>query len=126
MATVLVGVYDPEPRRLTFALAGHLPPLIAAAGRASRASPRPSPARRSAWARRSTSATSVEIPPGATLVLYTDGLIEDRSAAIDEGMEALRRALIEIKLPPDAVCDHVLQARWGAARAPRTTSRCWS
>ena len=28
MATVLAGVYDPESRRLTFALAGHLPPLI--------------------------------------------------------------------------------------------------
>ena len=29
MATVLAAVYDPERRRLTFSLAGHLPPLIA-------------------------------------------------------------------------------------------------
>ena len=29
MATVLAAVYDPARRRLTFSLAGHLPPLIA-------------------------------------------------------------------------------------------------
>ena len=29
MATVLAAVYDPQRRRLTFSLAGHLPPLIA-------------------------------------------------------------------------------------------------
>ena len=29
MATALAGIYDPESRRFTFALAGHFPPLVA-------------------------------------------------------------------------------------------------
>ncbi|MFF3909536.1 SpoIIE family protein phosphatase [Streptomyces sp. NPDC001848] len=31
------------------------------------------------------------LPPGSTLVLYTDGLIEDRGHSVDEGLERLRR-----------------------------------
>ena len=42
MATVLAGIFDPQSRRLTFSLAGHLPPLWR-----TRSSP-PAPARR--WA----------------------------------------------------------------------------
>ena len=50
------------------------------------------------------------IPPGATLVFYTDGLIEERDRPIDAGMEALRQALGGVELAPDAVADHVLRA----------------
>ena len=65
------------------------------------------------------------MPAGATLVLYTDGLIEDRARSIDVGLELLRDALRDVRLPPDAVCDHVLR-ELGASRAARTTSRCSS
>ena len=51
----------------------------------------------------------VDVPPGATLVLYTDGLIEDRTRTIDVGLAQLRDALREVQLPPDVVCDHVLR-----------------
>lgn len=34
-----------------------------------------------------------ELPPGATLALYTDGLVERRSAGIDAGIERLARAM---------------------------------
>ncbi|POX54252.1 DNA-binding protein [Streptomyces sp. Ru71] len=34
---------------------------------------------------------TVELPPGATLVLYTDGLIESPGHSLDEGLERLRR-----------------------------------
>ncbi|MDF3300160.1 SpoIIE family protein phosphatase [Streptomyces sp. K1PA1] len=34
---------------------------------------------------------TVELPPGATLLLYTDGLIESPGHALDEGLERLRR-----------------------------------
>ena len=34
---------------------------------------------------------STVLPPGATLVLYTDGLIEAPSHTIDDGLERLRR-----------------------------------
>jgi PAS domain S-box-containing protein len=108
MATVMVAVYDPGRRVLTFALAGHLPPLLAPVDEEPgfvAAAPGPPLGVGAAEYERHV----VEIPPGATVVLYTDGLIEDRVRLIDEGMEELRRALIEIQLPPDAVCTHVLQ-----------------
>ena len=56
MATVLAAVYDPERRRLTFSLAGHLPPLIAPLD-GPPAFVEAGPGRRSAPAWRSTRAT---------------------------------------------------------------------
>jgi serine phosphatase RsbU (regulator of sigma subunit) len=38
-------------------------------------------------------ATRVSLPPGATLALYTDGLVESRARPLDHGMAALRDAL---------------------------------
>jgi serine phosphatase RsbU (regulator of sigma subunit) len=108
MATVLAAVYDPGRRLLTFALAGHLPPLVAPLDGPPafvRATPGPPlGAGVSDYERH-----SVEIPPGATVVLYTDGLIEERGTPIDDGLERLRRALEDVRLPPDAVCAHVLR-----------------
>jgi serine phosphatase RsbU (regulator of sigma subunit) len=52
----------------------------------------------------------VDVPAGASVVLYTDGLIEDRSRSIDMGLEQLRSSLLEVRLGPDAACDHVLAA----------------
>ena len=108
MATVLAGVYDPPRRLLTFSLAGHLPPLIAPLDAAPAfVAAKPGPplgAGASEYERH-----LVEIPSASTVVLYTDGLIEDRVRPIDEGFELLRRALIDVRLPPDAVCAHVLR-----------------
>jgi PAS domain S-box-containing protein len=109
MATALAGIYDPVTRRFTFALAGHLPPLIAPLrGRPAFVDAAPGPplgAGVTAYERH-----VVDVPAGASLVLYTDGLIEDRSRSIDAGLEELRAALLGVRLAPDAVCDHVLAA----------------
>jgi PAS domain S-box-containing protein len=109
MATVMAGIYDPSSRRLTFALAGHLPPLVAPLdGLPAFVGAEPGPplgAGVSEYARH-----VVDVPPGATVVLYTDGLIEDRTRSIDDGLERLRDALRDVQIPPDAVCDHVLRA----------------
>jgi serine phosphatase RsbU (regulator of sigma subunit) len=109
MATVLAAVYDPARRLLTFSLAGHPPPLVAPLdAEPAFAAATPGPplgAGASEYAR-----NVLELPPGATTVLYTDGLVEERGTAIDHGLERLRRALIDVRLPPDAVCAHVLKA----------------
>jgi len=107
MATALVAVYDAPARRLTAASAGHLPPLIAADG----AEPefmdlRPGPplgVGPTDYASR-----TVDVASSATVVLFTDGLIEERRRVIDDGLERLRRTVGEIRLPPEAVCDRVL------------------
>ncbi|MBY8877301.1 SpoIIE family protein phosphatase [Actinacidiphila acidipaludis] len=50
------------------------------------------------------------LPPRSTLLLYTDGLIEEPGASLDEGLERLRRhaaALAHRRL--DVFCDQLLQ-----------------
>jgi serine phosphatase RsbU (regulator of sigma subunit) len=109
MATVMAGIYDPPSRRLTFALAGHLPPLVAPLGALPTfvaAAPGPPLGAGALDYQRHV----VDVPPGATVVLYTDGLIEDRTRTIDDGLAQLRDALREVRLTPDAACDHVLRA----------------
>ena len=51
---------------------------------------------------------TLDLPEAATLVLYTDGLIEDRKRSIDVGLELLRGALVDVELVPEAVCDQIL------------------
>ena len=121
LATVLVAIYDPAHRRLDVASAGHPPPLlapVAAPPAFINLAPGPPLGLGPAVYR----AVTVDVPGAATLVLYTDGLIEERGEAIDEGMERLRQALVEVRLPPDAVCTHVLASSAAPAGAT-TTSR---
>ncbi|WP_324278393.1 GAF domain-containing SpoIIE family protein phosphatase [Blastococcus brunescens] len=85
MATALFATLDPATGQLRIASAGHLSPLMITAGHAeflpvtpSRmlgAPPAPAPAVE--WAG--------VLPAGATLVFFTDGLVESRSADLDEG-----------------------------------------
>jgi len=53
--------------------------------------------------------TVVQLVVGDTLVLYTDGLVENREESLEEGLERLRRALVDVHLAPELVCDHVLE-----------------
>jgi serine phosphatase RsbU (regulator of sigma subunit) len=51
----------------------------------------------------------VDLPPDATVVLYTDGLIERRGSTLDEGMARLSTALHDVAgRPLDEICDSLL------------------
>ena len=50
----------------------------------------------------------VELPEGALLALYTDGLVESRDHPLDEGLQAFVGALTDPARPLEDVCDHVL------------------
>lgn len=50
----------------------------------------------------------VELPEGALLALYTDGLVESRDHPLDEGLQAFVGALTDPSAPLEDVCDHVL------------------
>jgi serine phosphatase RsbU (regulator of sigma subunit) len=59
-------------------------------------------------ARRTDSVVTVE--HGATLLLYTDGLVEGRDLPLDEGIARLRSALAELADEPlAALCDDVIE-----------------
>ena len=109
-ATCLYGIYDPVTRRYVVARAGHLAPALV---------------------RPDGSVTFPEVPAGpplglggmpfqtaevclaegTQLVLYTDGLIEDRRRDLDVGMELLREALTgHPGRPPEETCQDVLDS----------------
>jgi PAS domain S-box-containing protein len=51
----------------------------------------------------------VTVRRGSTLLLYTDGLVEDRDLPLDEGMARLKALLAELgDLPLDDLCDALL------------------
>ena len=57
------------------------------------------------------SETQVELQRGATVLLYTDGLVERRGQSLDDGLERLHAALTELAREPlsfEALCDAVL------------------
>ncbi|WP_327000029.1 SpoIIE family protein phosphatase [Dactylosporangium sp. NBC_01737] len=63
--------------------------------------------------------TTLLIPPAATLLLYTDGLVEDRRHPIDQGLRELRAALHGAQTgDPGETLDHILGSDVGPR--PRT------
>ncbi|WP_432153248.1 SpoIIE family protein phosphatase [Streptomyces tricolor] len=91
-ATCLYAIYDPVTRRCVMARAGHLAPaLVHPDGSVTFPDvPAGPPLGLGGLPFRT---AELELAEGSQLVLYTDGLIEDRRRDLDEGMELLRRAL---------------------------------
>ncbi|MFE0775635.1 SpoIIE family protein phosphatase [Streptomyces sp. NPDC058861] len=107
LATCVYAVYDPVTRRCTFANAGHLPPVLVEPGEEARLLPVP-PGMPLGVGGEPFEEVEVEIPEGALLALYTDGLVESRDHPLDEGLSAFRRALTDPSRPLEDVCDRVL------------------
>jgi hypothetical protein len=106
-ATVLVAVHDPATGSLTFATAGHPAPILVGAGAfepvlAGGSPPigigEPTGLRE----------TTVPLTPGAVACLFTDGLIEARTATGLLGRERLEQIVAE--LGPEATADELLAA----------------
>ena len=92
LVTCLYAVFDPRDQSLTYANAGHLPPLLALPGEApvrldAAVGPPLGTGASGVGERRETLET------GALLVIYTDGLVERRGRVIDEGIDQLAEAL---------------------------------
>jgi len=107
--TVFVGVVDADTGHMTYSSAGHVPALLAAPGEPAhgltgatsvplavqKSGPRPE--------------ASAFLPPGSTLMLYTDGLVERRDEGVDDGIERAGHVLVEtIGSSADVVADAVL------------------
>jgi PAS domain S-box-containing protein len=96
--------------RLRWASAGHPPPVVldGAGGRIDV----PGTSRRLMLGVDPSSArdeTVVEVPPGATVLLYTDGLVERPGSDLDEGVDRLNRHAAElVHLPLEELCDRLL------------------
>ncbi|MFE3412276.1 SpoIIE family protein phosphatase [Streptomyces mirabilis] len=108
-ATCLYAVYDPASRLCTVARAGHPPPaLVRPDGSVEFPDVPAGPPLGLGGLPFETAELKLE--EGSRLVLYTDGLVEDRERDIDEGLELLRAALTGIDRSPDDTCQVVLDA----------------
>ncbi|MEU1499704.1 SpoIIE family protein phosphatase [Streptomyces sp. NPDC005732] len=115
MATCLYAVYDPVSHRITIANAGHPPPvLLHLGGRAEVL--RVPPGAPIGVGGVDFEAVELDAPAGATLLLYTDGLVESRLRDVWTGIEQLREKLAataqltgpDHSPPLEALCDEVL------------------
>ncbi|CAL9604399.1 hypothetical protein SUDANB120_05508 [Streptomyces sp. enrichment culture] len=102
-ATCLYAVYDAVARRCTVARAGHVPPLVVHPDGRVEAPELPAGAPLGLGGF-PFEAAELDLAEGSRLVLYTDGLIEDRARDIDEGLDLLRGALSRAgRSPADTV-----------------------
>ncbi|MFL6002298.1 MAG: PP2C family protein-serine/threonine phosphatase [Nocardioides sp.] len=112
LTTCLYAIVNPATGAFRWSSAGHLNPLvIEASGEARLLRGDPGPPL-------GVSDTPVyvdraaQIPPGGSVLIYTDGLVERRSSSISEGLARLE----SIRVPssdPESVCDHVLASLLG-------------
>ncbi|MEU7433834.1 SpoIIE family protein phosphatase [Streptomyces sioyaensis] len=112
-ATCTCVVYDGGVGRCSIALAGHPPPLLVMPdGSVALLECEPGPpvgmGFHDVYADREHT-----VPPGSLIVLYTDGMIEDRKAVLDldQGIALLSRAVRDPKAPLDEICDAMTAVR---------------
>jgi PAS domain S-box-containing protein len=116
MATALFATLEPAGGRLRVASAGHLPPLRLRVGGVDFLPVLPS---RMLGAPPSPAVEWVGVlAPGETLLLFTDGLVESRTADLDAGLSRLLAVACEAgTTEPEALCDRVLAGLAGSHRA---------
>jgi serine phosphatase RsbU (regulator of sigma subunit)/anti-sigma regulatory factor (Ser/Thr protein kinase) len=115
MATCLYAVYDPVSHRITIANAGHPPPILLHLGGRAEVLRVP-PGAPIGVGGVDFEAVELDAPAGATLLLYTDGLVESRLRDVATGIEQLREKLAATAQltgpdhppPLEALCDEVL------------------
>lgn len=118
MVTLSCLIVDPDLTALRYASAGHPPPLLI--GRTSNGKDK-----EAAYLDAPTSVplgvgetphsggweeVEVTLEPGSRIVLYTDGLVEERDEPLDAGLERLRAAALAGPDEPDALCGSIVAA----------------
>lgn len=107
-ATCVYAVYDPVARHCVMASAGHPPPaVVSPGGVVDFVDVEPGPPLGVGGVPFEN--TELSLPEDSLLVMYTDGLVEDRDHDIDAGLQHLRRALEHPASSLDTVCDTLLR-----------------
>jgi signal transduction histidine kinase/CheY-like chemotaxis protein len=118
LVTLLYALVDPREWTMRVANAGHLPPLVLTPDGGARLIeiPRGAPLGMSAGDRPE---IELELAPGATMLLYTDGLLKRRGRPLDDGFDALERVAAGIgsDCEPDELCASIASQVLGDAPA---------
>ena len=113
-ATLLVAIYDPRSGTLQIANAGHPPPLLVRADGVASFVDAPPSVPLGALADPAFSEASTTLESGGTLLLYTDGLVEERTRSLDEGLERLRRESEQVLRPFEDAVSRLVSAMVGS------------
>lgn len=105
-ATVCMLLLNPATGEIELANAGHIPPLLAG------------PQGRYQGLGNLLLGVAAEdykvehlvLPPGGTLMLFTDGLVEDRHILLDDSLERARQLAETVEDDLEAFCDRILAA----------------
>jgi serine phosphatase RsbU (regulator of sigma subunit)/anti-sigma regulatory factor (Ser/Thr protein kinase) len=118
MATLLYAVYDPESGSLTYASAGHPPPIVLEPdGNVTLLEEGRGPPLGAVPDSLFTEGDA-QLEPGATLLLYTDGIVERRDMWIDEGLERLVATVAEVgDAAPEELLDRLVDSLVPGGRA---------
>ncbi|MFI5684721.1 SpoIIE family protein phosphatase [Streptomyces sp. NPDC051636] len=109
-ATCLYAIYDPVAGTCTMARAGHPDPVVVHPD-GTVACPDVAVSAPLGLGGHPFETTELHLPEGSQLVLYTDGLVEDRTGDLDAGLRRLRRALDEAGgRSPEETCQTVIDA----------------
>jgi PAS domain S-box-containing protein len=115
MATVVMLVLDPHDNRLTWANAGHPPPLLLEPTGPRYLEHRAGGVPLGAIEEPSYVEAEAELPPGSTVILYTDGLVEHPGRPLAEGFDRLLAAAGNGALEPEDLCEAILGGTLGDA-----------
>jgi len=106
LATILYAMIAPRRDRMTVTLAGHPPPVLAVAEEPARLLSVPVDLPVGIDAAQKRRNTHVELGDDATVVVYTDGLIERRGQIIDAGLQRLCDAVRPG--PAETLCSSIM------------------
>jgi serine phosphatase RsbU (regulator of sigma subunit)/PAS domain-containing protein len=108
-ATCLYVIYDPTSGVCSLARAGHPPPALVRPDGTVTLPDLPAGPPLGVGGL-PFECTELHLPENSRLVLYTDGLVEDRHRDLDTGLDLLRAALAHPDRTPEQTCRAVLQA----------------
>jgi GAF domain-containing protein/anti-sigma regulatory factor (Ser/Thr protein kinase) len=109
MATIVLALLDPETGELCYADAGHPPPLLARSDGSSSFLEGTGGLPVGAFPGARYGDATVILAPGDTVVMYTDGLIEERSESLEAGLARLRESAAgSATMSLDDLCGHIV------------------
>lgn len=114
MATAVVALVEPSLERAHVSIAGHPAPILALPGGAGTYLPLPVDPPLGVVQSHHRHAEAVDLPPGAVMALYTDGLVERRDVPITDQLDRLARVVDASA--PEAVCIRVMADLIGEER----------
>jgi serine phosphatase RsbU (regulator of sigma subunit)/anti-sigma regulatory factor (Ser/Thr protein kinase) len=109
MATLVYVEFDSASGTVRFVRAGHPPPLVRRPGGAVEQLNGNGSLPVGVSANAHYDVATAELEPGATLLLYTDGLVERRGDHLESGIKRLEGVLAEAPDELEELCDHLIE-----------------